>query len=62
MRNSDRNRIHSHHKQKKIKVKVMLRLTVSHSVCLDVEPLLGLMTSCLLLFDDYCFVFVRRPL
>jgi hypothetical protein len=30
-------------------VKVTLRLTVSHSVCLGVEPLLVLMTRCLLL-------------
>jgi hypothetical protein len=44
------------------KVKVTLRLTVSQSVCLDVEPLLVLMTRCLLLFDDYCCVFMGRPL
>jgi hypothetical protein len=30
-----------------IKVKVTLRLTVSQSVCLGVEPRLGLMTKCL---------------
>jgi hypothetical protein len=35
------------------KVTVTLRLTVSQSVCLDVELLLVLMTKCLLLFDDY---------
>jgi hypothetical protein len=34
------------------KVKVMLRLTVSQSVCLDVEPLLILMTGCLLLLTN----------
>jgi hypothetical protein len=36
------------------KVKVTLRLTVSQSVCLDVELLLDLMTRCLLMFDGYC--------
>jgi hypothetical protein len=36
--------------------------SVSLSVCPDVEPLLVLMTRCLLLFDDYCCVFVGRPL
>jgi hypothetical protein len=40
------------------KVKVTLRLTV----CLDVKPLLLLMTRCLLLFDGYCRVFVGRSL
>jgi hypothetical protein len=30
----------------KVKVKIMLRLTVSQSVCLSVEPRLGLMTRC----------------
>jgi hypothetical protein len=45
-----------------VKVKVPLRLTVSQSVCLDVEPLLVLMTRCMLLFDGYCHVFVGRPL
>jgi hypothetical protein len=50
----------------KVKVKVTLRLTVdqsvSQSVCLDAEPLLVIMTRCLLLFDDYCCGFVGRPL
>jgi hypothetical protein len=32
--------------------------TDGQSVCLDVEPLLVLMTICLLLSDDYCRVFV----
>jgi hypothetical protein len=36
-----------------IKVKVTLRLTVSQSVSLGVEPYLGLMTRYLLLFDSY---------
>jgi hypothetical protein len=37
-------------------VKVTLRLTVSQSVSLDVEPHLGLMTRYLLLFDNYGLV------
>jgi hypothetical protein len=37
-------------------VKVTLRLTVSQSVSLGVEPHLGLMTRYLLLFDSYCVV------
>jgi hypothetical protein len=44
------------------KVKVTLRLMVSQSVNLGVEPHLGLMTRCLLLFDSYGLVFVGRPL
>jgi hypothetical protein len=36
-----------------VKVKVTLRLTVSQSVSLGVEPHLGLMTRYLLLFDSY---------
>jgi hypothetical protein len=44
------------------KVKVTLRLTVSQSVSLGVEPHLGLMTRYLLLFDGYGLVFVRRSL
>jgi hypothetical protein len=35
-----------------------MRLTVSRSVSLGVEPHLGLMTRYLLLFDSYCLVFV----
>jgi hypothetical protein len=42
--------------------KATLRLTVSQSVSLCVEPHLGLMTIYLLLFDNYGLVFVRRPL
>jgi hypothetical protein len=38
-------------------VKVTLRLTVSQSVTLGVEPHLGLMTRYLLLFDSYGLVF-----
>jgi hypothetical protein len=41
---------------------VPLRLTVSQSVSLGVEPHLGLMTRYLLLFDSYSLVFVGRPL
>jgi hypothetical protein len=46
----------------KVKVKVTLRLTVSQSVSLGVEPHLGIMTTYLLLFDSYGLVFVGRPL
>jgi hypothetical protein len=45
-----------------LKVKVTLRLTVSQSVSLGVEPHLGIMTRFLLLFESYGLVFVRRPL
>jgi hypothetical protein len=34
-----------------VKVKITLRLTVSQSVCLGVEPRLGLMTRCFFLFE-----------
>jgi hypothetical protein len=46
------------------KVKVTLRLTVSESVIqsisVGVEPHLGLMTRCLLLFDSHGLVFVLQ--
>jgi hypothetical protein len=45
-----------------VKVTVTLRLTVSQSVSLGVEPHLGIMTRYLLLFDSYGLVFVERPL
>jgi hypothetical protein len=45
-----------------VKVEVTLRLTVSQSVSLGVEPHLGLMTRYLLLFDSYSLVFVGRSL
>jgi hypothetical protein len=41
-----------------VKVKVTLRLTVSQSVSLGVEPHLRLMTRYLLLFDSYGLVFL----
>jgi hypothetical protein len=44
------------------KLKVTLRLTVGQSVCLGVEPHLGLMTIYLLLFRSYSLVFMGRPL
>jgi hypothetical protein len=40
-----------------LKVKVMLRVTISQSVCLGVERLLVFMTRCFPLFDGYCRVF-----
>jgi hypothetical protein len=43
-------------------VKVTLRLTVSQSVSLGVEPHMGLMVRYLLLFDSYGVIFVGRPL
>jgi hypothetical protein len=45
-----------------VKVKVTLRLTISQSVGLGVEPHLGLMTRYLLLFDTYGLVFLGPPL
>jgi hypothetical protein len=45
----------------KDKVKVTLRLTVSKSVSLGVEPHLGFLTRYLLLFDCYGLVFVTAP-
>jgi hypothetical protein len=41
-----------------VKVKVTLRLTVSQSVSLGVEPHLGLMTRYLVLFDSYGLFFL----
>jgi hypothetical protein len=48
--------------QSQIHVKVTLRLTVSQSISLGVEPHLGLMTRYLLLVNSYGLVFVGRPL
>jgi hypothetical protein len=45
-----------------VKVKVTLRLTVSQSVSLGIEPHLGPMTRYLFLSDSYVFVSVGRPL
>jgi hypothetical protein len=39
-----------------------LRLTVSQSVSLGVDPHLRLMTRYILLFDNYGLAFVGRPL
>jgi hypothetical protein len=44
-----------------VKVKVTLRLTVSQSVSLGIEPHLGLMTRYLLPFDSYGIVFRGAP-
>jgi hypothetical protein len=46
----------------KVIVKVTLRLKVSQSISLGVEPHLGLMARYLLLFDGYGLVFLWRPL
>jgi hypothetical protein len=45
----------------KVKVKVTLRLMVSQSVSLGVEPHLDLMTRYLLLFDSYGLVLCGAP-
>jgi hypothetical protein len=45
----------------RVKVKVALRLTISHSVSLGVEPNLGIMTRYLLLFESHG-LFVGCPL
>jgi hypothetical protein len=45
-----------------VKVKVTLRLTVSQSVSLGIEPHLGPMTRYLFLSDSYVLVSVGRPL
>jgi hypothetical protein len=44
-----------------VQVQVTLRLTVSQSVCLGVEPRPGLMTRYSLLFDSFCLVLGRAP-
>jgi hypothetical protein len=49
-------------KSSQVKVKVTLRLTVSQSVSLGVEPSLDLMTRYLLLLGNYDLVFVGGPL
>jgi hypothetical protein len=43
-------------RQVKVKVKDTLQLTVSQSVCLGVEPHVGLVTGYLLLFDLVLFL------
>jgi hypothetical protein len=44
-----------------VRVRVTLRLTVSQSVCLGVEPRPGLMTRYWLLSDRYCLILGRAP-
>jgi hypothetical protein len=44
-----------------VRVKITLRLMVSQSVCLRVEPHLGLITRYKLLFHSYCLVLWRGP-
>jgi hypothetical protein len=48
--------------QSQSQIIVMLQLMVSQSVCLGVEPQLGLMTRCFFLYDSYCPVHVGRLL
>jgi hypothetical protein len=57
-----RPRLHMGVATPQVKVKVTLRLTVSQSVSLGIEPQLGLATRYLLFFDGYGLVFVGRPL
>jgi hypothetical protein len=45
-----------------VEVQVTLRLTVSQSVNIVVEPHLGLMTRYIFLSDNYCLAFLGRPL
>jgi hypothetical protein len=52
----------SHLRMNAFKVKVTLRLTVSQSVSLVIEPHLGPMTRYLFLSDSYVIVSVGRPL
>jgi hypothetical protein len=49
-------------KLSEVEVEVTLRLTVSQSVGLGVEPHMGLMTIYKFLFDNYGLAFVGRPL
>jgi hypothetical protein len=46
----------------KVKVKITLRLTISQSVSLGIEPHLGPITRYLFLSDSYVLVSVGRPL
>jgi hypothetical protein len=45
-----------------VRVRVTLRLTVSQSVCVGVEPRLGLMTRYLFFIESYSSVHMGRPL
>jgi hypothetical protein len=49
-------------RQRIVRVRVTLRLTVSQSVCLGVEPRLGLMTGYSSLIESYSPVHMGRPL
>jgi hypothetical protein len=44
-----------------VRVRVTLRLTVSQSVSLGVEPNLGLLTRDIFFFQSYCLVFLWMP-
>jgi hypothetical protein len=46
----------------RVRVRVTLQLTVSQSVCLGVEPDLGLLTRDNFFLESYCFVIWGRPL
>jgi hypothetical protein len=52
----------SHSRPSQSQIKVTLRLTVSQSVSLGIEPHLGPMTRYLFLSDSYVLVSVGRPL
>jgi hypothetical protein len=45
-----------------VQVKVTLRLTVSQSVYLGVEPKYGTFDQRIFFFQSYCLVFLGRPL
>jgi hypothetical protein len=51
-----------HTRGSKVEVKIMLRLTVSQSVCLGVETILELVTTYYFLSESCCVVSVGRPL
>jgi hypothetical protein len=52
----------AHNSLLSVRVRVTLRLTVSQSVCLGVEPRLGLMTRYLFFIQSYSPVHMGRPL
>jgi hypothetical protein len=59
---STRGLLNTKYLKSKSKVKITLRLMVSQSASLGVEPHRELMNRYLLLFDSYGLVFVGRPL